>query len=258
MTRRRTHSILASLLIVFALAGAPPLPADAAQPPHDSLAAHEAQPPHPADSLAAHEVQPQYPADSLAARRWRPNARPFLEISYAVHLRWGAGVEIERSPRSSVLFLAEGSYQTREYGPYDDYLFQAHTLLHLIPSQVTCSLGGRVHPWPGAIARPYVEASVGILFPGLGSSQAYVDELISTVRLGISIAQPGYAGVFVDAGFEVPMAHAGRGRPAPIRFGLSRRSRSPRRRRRRGILRASIVLPGRARRSGARAKGIPR
>ena len=181
------------------------------------------------------------PAGASRPERLVPNVRPFFDVGYSIPILYGDldhgfgfgfGFEAEQSPRVSVLLRFEWNRLEgpRVYEPYYGYDRSYAMRVHA----ADYSVGARVHLRMRGPVRPYTEASLGVRFSGPERGGYYADALsgagdsrvpdeegvAAMLRLGLSTAPPGGAGLFLDAGLDFLVRNPDHYGIVPIRLGI--------------------------------------
>jgi len=176
------------------------------------------------------------PAGASSPERLVPNVRPFFDSGFSIPVHYGDGnldhgfgfgfgLEAEQSPRMSVFFRFEWNRLVGEWVPHYSYTVRVHAADY--------SVGARIHLRVRGPVRPYTEASVGVRFAGTergfyaeplsvaGDSRVPDKEGVAAiVRLGLSTAPPGGAGLFLDSGWDFMVRNPDQYGLVPIRLGI--------------------------------------
>jgi hypothetical protein len=157
-----------------------------------------------------------------------PNVRPFFGAGYSIPVwdqeydrgyGFGAGFEIEQTSYASFLLriewhrLHDGQPRAAYSYPHDSY-YPLHHSPQL--SAIDWAVGGRGYLTTG-IVRPYAEACVGVR---LMDKRVAADGVGFTLRLGMSFARPGGAGMFLDSGLNLAVKDANHYGIVPARLGI--------------------------------------
>jgi len=175
-------------------------------------------------------------AASLAPGRPGPNIRPFFDVGYSRPVRYGNldhgfglgfGFGVEQSSRWSTLFRFEWDalLESERPGDYFDYGPSSVGV-----SAISWSLGAQLHLRTRGAVRPYTEALLGVRLNTEGGGGVVVSSasgggpegngVSASLRLGLTTAKPGGAGLFLDSGMDIMVRNPDRFGIVPIRLGI--------------------------------------